>query len=66
MFVHVVINNCYVSCEQLFNPALTVQHTVSEVSHWRTFFIDERYQDKPTAELKKKDTDWHYPFDELI
>ncbi|SEN96189.1 hypothetical protein SAMN05192574_104770 [Mucilaginibacter gossypiicola] len=41
---------------------ITVRHMISEVSHWHTFFIDERYHGKKTAELKKKETDWHYRF----
>ena len=40
---------------------ITVRHMISEVSHWKTFYISENYSGelKPLAE---KETDWHYKF----
>lgn len=41
---------------------ITVRHMISEVSHWRTFFISENYEAQNTVPLSKKETDWHYRF----
>ncbi|WP_348083354.1 hypothetical protein [Mucilaginibacter sp.] len=44
------------------NITITVRHMISEVSHWKTFYISENYTNelKPLAE---KETDWHYRFE---
>jgi len=41
---------------------ITVLHMISEISHWHTLFIEERCNMKKAAELKRKETDWHYRF----
>jgi hypothetical protein len=41
---------------------ITVRHMISEVSHWKTFFISEGYDPGKTVLLNKKETDWHYKF----
>lgn len=39
---------------------ITVRHMISEVSHWHTFYFDERFDNKETKPLSQKETDWHY------
>lgn len=42
---------------------ITVRHMISEVSHWKTFYISDSFDSGKTAPLSKKETDWHYRFD---
>lgn len=39
---------------------ITVRHMVSEVSHWRTFFIEQHYTGKDLSPLNAKEQDWYY------
>jgi hypothetical protein len=41
---------------------ITVRHMASEVSHWKTFFIDERFDQLKLHPLSEKETDWYYLF----
>ena len=43
---------------------ITVRHMVSEVSHWKTFFIDAQFKSelRPMAE---KEQDWYYSFKKI-
>jgi hypothetical protein len=42
---------------------ITVRHMISEVSHWKTFYIDQNYSGKDLKPLSKKEQDWHYRYD---
>lgn len=42
---------------------ITVRHMISEVSHWKTFYISENF-DGRTAPLSKKESDWHYRYED--
>jgi len=41
---------------------ITVRHMISEVSHWKTFYISERFDAGETQPLSLKDQDWCYRF----
>ncbi|OOQ60367.1 hypothetical protein [Mucilaginibacter pedocola] len=41
---------------------ITVRHMISEVSHWKTFFISEAYDNSKLSPLNKKDQDWFNKF----
>jgi hypothetical protein len=41
---------------------ITLRHMVSEASHWKTFFIDERFDGRFLRPRSEKDTDWYYKF----
>ncbi|MGY3211878.1 hypothetical protein [Mucilaginibacter sp. HD30] len=41
---------------------ITVRHMISEISHWKTFYISERFDPDPLKSLAEKETDWHYRF----
>jgi hypothetical protein len=41
---------------------VTVRHMVSEISHWRTFYIDRNESSRDPAPLIQKETDWQYPY----
>jgi len=41
---------------------ITVRHMISEVSHWKTFYISDSFDSGRTQPLSKKETDWHYKF----
>jgi hypothetical protein len=38
---------------------ITVRHMVSEVSHWKTFFIDRNYKSE-SKPMSEKAEDWYY------
>lgn len=42
---------------------ITVRHMVSERSHWKTFFIDERFDGRTLGPLSEKEQDWYYRYD---
>jgi hypothetical protein len=42
---------------------ITVRHMISETSHWRTFYFDKDCDHNQTKALLKKETDWHYRYD---
>jgi hypothetical protein len=42
---------------------ITVRHMVSERSHWKTFFIDERFDGQALRPLSEKEQDWYYRYD---
>lgn len=42
---------------------ITVRHMISEISHWKTFYISENFDSGKTVPLSQKDTDWHYRYD---
>ncbi len=48
--------------KQEISITITVRHMVSEISHWKTFYIDNRQHEKPVAPLTEKETDWHYSY----
>lgn len=39
---------------------ITVRHMVSDLSHWKTFFIDERFDGQTLRPLTEKEADWYY------
>jgi hypothetical protein len=41
---------------------ITVRHMISEISHWKTFYISESYDPKKTSPLALKEQDWLYCF----
>lgn len=41
---------------------ITVRHMISEVSHWKTFYISDSFDSGKTQPLSKKETDWQYKF----
>jgi len=41
---------------------ITVRHMISEISHWKTFYIADSFDSSKAAPLSKKETDWHYKF----
>jgi hypothetical protein len=41
---------------------ITVRHMISEVSHWKTFYISDSFDPGKTQPLSKKATDWHYSY----
>ncbi|MCD8739090.1 hypothetical protein LT679_00630 [Mucilaginibacter roseus] len=45
---------------------ITVRHMVSEVSHWKTFFIDERFDRKSLRSLSVKENDWYYVYKKSV
>lgn len=40
---------------------ITVRHMVSEISHWKTFFIDQQFKNE-LREMAQKEEDWYYSF----
>ena len=42
---------------------ITVRHMISEVSHWKTFYIGDSFDVKNPKPLSKRDRDWFYRFD---
>jgi polyribonucleotide nucleotidyltransferase len=42
---------------------ITVRHMISEVSHWKTFYISECFDRGKSQPLSQKETDWHYRFE---
>lgn len=41
---------------------ISVSHMISEVSHWKTFFIDRHFDDQTLRPLTEKEEDWYYSF----
>lgn len=41
---------------------ITVRHMISEVSHWKTFYISDSFDTTKAQDLSQKETDWHYKF----
>jgi len=41
---------------------ITVRHTISEISHWKTFYISESFDHHVLKPLPEKETDWHDKF----
>jgi hypothetical protein len=41
---------------------ITVRHMVSELSHWKTFFIDEQFNTQTLRLMSEKEEDWYYSF----
>jgi hypothetical protein len=41
---------------------ITVRHMISEISHWKTFYISDSFDGGKTQPISKKETDWHYKF----
>lgn len=42
---------------------ITVRHMVSELSHWKTFYIDENFDGKLLRPMMEKETDWYYSYE---
>ncbi|GAB3921901.1 hypothetical protein [Mucilaginibacter myungsuensis] len=41
---------------------ITVRHMVSESSHWKTFFMDEKFDSRVLKPLSSKEEDWYYAY----
>lgn len=59
---HIIHQNLKGSGRTDLTITITVRHMISEVSHWKTFFISEGYEAGRTQPLSRKETDWHYKF----
>lgn len=41
---------------------VTVRHMISEISHWKTFYITEHFDRQTLRPLAEKEVDWHYSY----